>query len=224
MTTALQANGTRPGSAGGGWDDDAARRLERLRHVTANYRCMQGLRMVPFGLYLVLWSLTKTVWWPASPALQEPIPDVVGITLALIAASWIGRYYARTYGEVQSLPRTVPWIVGYAASCSLVLVGIVADAYLSLPVSGFALAFAALMVLYWRVTGSFQTHYLWGAAALAALAFAALPLHELTRPYVESRLSGMTVYMAITGLLYALAGYLDHRNLVAILGRGRLED
>jgi hypothetical protein len=219
MTTAVRT-GARPA---GGVDrsplETDPQRLERLRHVTANYRCMQGLRMVPFGLYLVLGALLKTVWRPSWGFLAEPIPELLGIILALVASWRIAAYYKRTYGDVQSLPRTTPWIVGYGAACGLVLLGLLADAFLALPVSGFALAIAVLMVVYWRVTGSFQTHYLWGAGVVAITALAAVPLQELARPYVASRLPSLTIYLAIVGIAYAVAGIVDHRNLVSILGR-----
>ena len=230
MATAVRTHGAARGAGGVRGaadprsDGDVRRRLERVRHVTANYRCMQGLRMVPFGLYLVLSALTKTVWWPDGPFLREPVPEVVGIVLALIAAQRIARYYARTYGDVQSLPRTVPWIVGYGAAGGVVVAGLLADAYLGLPVSGFALAIAALMVVYWRVTGSFQTHYLWAAGVVAVAALASAPLQELARPYVDTRLAGLTVYLGIVGLVYAVAGIFDHRSLVAVLGGGRAGD
>ena len=220
MTTALRTDSRPAGDIDRGrLETDPQRRLERLRHVTANYRCMQGLRMVPFGLYLAFGALLKTIWRPDSGLLSEPIPELLGITLALIASWRIAAYYKRTYGDVQSLPRTTPWIVGYGAACGLVLLGLVADAFLTLPVSGFALAVAVLMVVYWRVTGSFQSHYLWAAGVVALTALASVPLQELARPYVSPPLSGLTIYLAIVGAAYAVAGFLDHRNLVSILGR-----
>jgi len=79
---------------------------------------------------------------------------------------------------------------------------------------------AALLVLYWRVTGSFHTHYLVAAGVLAAAALAALPIQEAVRPYVEGKLTGLTVYMGAVGVIYAVAGVLDHRNLVSLLGGG----
>src|SRR5829696_204173 len=83
-----------------------AARLHRLRHLTANYRCMQGLRMIPFGMFMLLAAFTHTVWWPDfhSKAAEAPTPEIVLALLAGGAAVLLGRYYARTYGDVQGLP------------------------------------------------------------------------------------------------------------------------
>ncbi len=181
-------------------------RLKYLRHITANYFCMQGLRMVPFGIVLIITAVSSPEWWPEL-ANWAPLPHLVGIAIAFVLFKVIGGYYERTFGHVQSMSRSNYFWWGYGSALAAILLSFVIDAKLHPPVNVLGLTFAILILVYWGVMGSFQTHYIIMATLLAGISL--LPLQGVA---VNS-----AIILVVVGSIYIIGGLLDHLVLVRTL-------
>jgi hypothetical protein len=184
---------------------------ERIRAITANYFYWQGLRLVPFGLAGLVWAATWTDRWPAAVSVEVA---VLATLVLAVAAFWlIGRYYDRTLGQVIGDPAThrvrsrLVWFVAYP----LLGASLVFDALLAPPLFISGIVWAIGILGYWWSTGQGRPHYLVLAPLTASLTF--LPLLGLVHPGRDM----LPPFFAWLGLVYIVAGLLDHRDLVRAL-------
>lgn len=188
--------------------------LERIRAVTENYFLWQGLRLVPFGLMGIYYAvqLAEPDWWPLR-GVSNDLGMVAVLAVAFAAFLWIGRYYDRNFGKVRGLTGrhvrrdAVKWWIAYPAMAGSLAV----DGLLKPPVFFSGLVWGAAVVAYWASTGRGRRHYLAVAALFIALAF--VPMLGLLEPGKPM----LSLFMAILGGVYVLAGILDHRELVRVL-------
>lgn len=191
--------------------------LKRVRAVTANYSYLQGLRLVPMGLVLIWLAALGADWLPGL-APGDPLPAFLSLGLAVLGVWLIGFYYMRTFGRVQiaraacrrDLVFCLAWTGGLVVS-SLV------DARLQPPVSTFGLTSAGLLVGWWWISGCFRSHYLFGAAVVAAIS--CLPLLGLlpASPFTVSSEALLNPLLGLWGLVYIIGGLFDHWLLVRTL-------
>jgi hypothetical protein len=124
--------------------------LEKIRFLTVNYSRLQGLKAVPSGLLLflvVLWTNGQK-----GPARDLALP-ILWLLIGIVLYAVIDWYYRRTYGRVEPTRRAL-WADAILSTVfSLVaLAAFAIDVELGMPVSIFALVFAAgLLSDYFRM-------------------------------------------------------------------------
>lgn len=189
-----------------------------VQQTAARHEYLQGLRLVPFGLYCIFYALMYTIWWPQDgPLSTQPGPVGVAVVIACLSTYAIGAYYQRRTSTSLQLPRTLPWIAGYAACLLALVAGMAVDGIWYPPVSVFGLTLAALVVAYWWVLGKFQRYCLVLAGILAVVALAAPFLVEVTEMFAVSTTPAINLMIGAAGVACIAGGILDHRILVRTL-------
>ncbi|MCC6189516.1 MAG: hypothetical protein IT318_10795 [Anaerolineales bacterium] len=179
--------------------------LQRVRFVTGQFYYLQGLRIVPIGLYLVLLA---TGWLGRQGDCTLQLPALL---LALALYFVAGRYYERRFGRVQRQSQR-------AAEALLVLVALIVflaanaiDAVGQLPVSLTGLGMASFLFAVYAVHGSrYRQHY-------AILGVGMLVLSLLPLAWKQTGLSLDRVLLGAFGLAYVVGGVLDHLLLTRTL-------
>lgn len=201
--------------------EDGRGGLKRIRYVAANYEHLQGLRKLPFGIFLLVLVSTivlLSVWTTADgDAVSAPVMlGILALIFLLFVAGialphFISAYYERRYGTVQRYraaptKRRVMYLV--------MILALVLSSSLSLLVLG-----VAMMVAYWA-DRRFQRHYvvigaLATGAALAHLAYATVRLVTEGWISIENVSYLPQIFIVVTIASYLLAGgVLDHLLLI----------
>ena len=195
--------------------------LNEVRFVATNYFNLQGLRMVPFSLLLVLVGLWAN--WAKYPV---SVINYLVLGLMLVACAilfyGINRYYLRVFGQVKRTPESLrlEWL-GQAVSGVLALGAFWLDVSVKLPLSLIGLLFAAAMLadyirITWLVKGRFLLYYPIGALLIVVVSL--LPLLGLPDWWHAVGLRSQIFGIAITlGVVYILAGIWGHVFLVRTL-------
>ena len=193
----------------------------KVQFVTANYHQLQGLRLVPLGLFLALWASFS--WLGFFDPARFPPGDRAKVLTWIGLAFWLGlvlalaapAYYRYRYGSVDPLDRGSRnrWITA-AVIGFFVLARI--DRHLQWPVSlQLLLVSLALFITVWH-DGRVRRHYL--APALVWLAVSFLPAWD-----VSPALFRMTVF-GLGGLTLVGCGIGDHLLLTRTLAIPRTTD
>jgi hypothetical protein len=193
----------------------------KIRFVTANYHQLQGLRLVPLGLFLALWA-SFNVLGLLDPGRFSPI-DRAHFLTRIGLAFWLGlllalaapAYYRYRYGSVEPLDRRSRnrWITAAVIGFFL-LVPI--DRGLQWPVSlQMLLVSLSLFITVWH-DGWVRAHYL--APAFVWLAVSFLPALEV------SRADFVTTLYGLGGLTLVSCGIGDHLLLTRTLAKPRTTD
>ena len=192
--------------------------LKRVRYVTANYASLQGLKMVPLGLWLWLGAAGGFGWWPWYKR-WRPVSGLLALCVACVLWLLVGFYYTRTFGRVQPTPQRTRHmlligVMVLVVGCPWLLISGFIDAAMQPPVSVLGLTVAVLLAL-WCSTGNLQKHYLIAVVLIAGVSF--LPLLDIIS---RDRLFG-GVFSAIVGSVLIVGGITDHllllRNLKPLL-------
>jgi hypothetical protein len=179
--------------------------LDTTRRVTANLWFWQGLRWAPVGPVAAGAAVLASV---ADGELFLAV-SAVGLLLAWWAYKRADAYYIRRYGVVRlklgqhRRRERIKWFAVYPA----MLASLIVDIVVRPPVFVTGPVWAAAILLYRHSTGGGRTHYFAAGALLAALA--PLPVLGL----VEAGDPIMVLWLALTGVLYAVCGVLDHLEL-----------
>jgi hypothetical protein len=193
----------------------------KIRFVTANYHQLQGLRLVPLGLFLALWASLDLLGFfdPArfAPGDHAKVLTRIGFAywLGLLLALAAPAYYRYRYGSVDPFDRRSRnrWITA-AVIGFFVLVRI--DRDLQWPVSlHLLLVSMALFITVWH-DGRIRSHYL--APALVWLAVSFLPALDVSPANLR-----MTLF-ALGGLTLVSCGIGDHLLLTRTLTKPRTTD
>lgn len=192
--------------------------LDKIRLITVNFSTLQGLKMVPMGLLLLVVSLWANFGvGPRRDFLFPGASIVVAFFLYLLAT----RYYARVYGSVKptSAMRRSEIVRGLLGGI-VALAAFLADITYKLPVSfiGLVLGLASLAENLWlsRQTGIRVEPVSIGVAALVTI-LSLLPLAGVNwwQPLgIRGLLIGICV---ITGILFVVLGIWEHTRLVKLL-------
>lgn len=202
---------------------NAAPDLERVRFVTENYKNLQGLKMLPTGLMLLV--LAAFYW------LHSLWFAFLGVAL-MLGALWvqpvIGRYYERKFGHVEPRPpmiqRTTAMVLitifvvfvvlamlnntGYVDVSGYINTYIVFPAKQQLPVNILLLATAVMYliscILGWQKL-RFRLHYL--VLSVLGVGASFLPLFGVLTEPIE-------VFFGFCGLIITVGGVFDHLLLV----------
>ena len=186
----------------------------KIRFVTANYHQLQGLRLVPLGLFLALWASLD--WLGFFDPARFPPADRARILTWTGLAFWLGLvlaiaapvYYRRRYGSVDPFDRGSRnrWITA-AVIGFFVLARI--DRGLQWPVSlQLLLVSMALFITVWH-DGRIRSHYL--APAFVWLAVSFLPAFDVSPAVLK------TTAIALGGLTLVGCGIGDHLLLARTL-------
>lgn len=187
-------------------------RMENVRSLTENFKQLQGLRAIPFGLYVLLEAAGRAGWGPRAGS--EPLHGLLTLlSIAALALLYfgIGAYYRKTFGVVRA-PRK-QWGVLELLMWPVLIAMIGLDTYLDLPVNFTFLYVAALfLVPYFRDRR--RSHYALLAVVLAVFAFGGY------RAEFETGSLGFTVM----GFAFVAVGILDHLLLVRALPPAPVEE
>lgn len=127
--------------------------LQRIRQITRHYPELQGLRVVPLGLFFLVIALQRLnllPWIGPEGDLSYTLPMML---LVFGLWFWIGRYYERNFGKVEPLRQddryrfwSTVFLVGFVGI--IILENVLYRSHLGLPVSliGLALGGAYLSV------------------------------------------------------------------------------
>jgi hypothetical protein len=187
--------------------------LDRIQRVTANYFFWQGLRLVPFGLLLIIFAfeIYEPSWWPTTAAGDAVLLLAVLVATGLFMA--LGSYYRKVFGQVKQKAglhqrrERIKWLVFYPA----IFVAMMVDLLLEPPVVISGAVFAASILAYWMSTGRGRHHYLPAAMIVGLTTF--LPLTGLVDPGQRA----LAVLVFVLGLIYIIGGILDHFELARLL-------
>lgn len=191
------------------------RDLERVRYVTANYERLQGLKVVPSGVVLLLLSALTLLRFDLPGMAPEEegalfgvlffLGGIFGILVATVLGWIVGGWYERRYGKVRRSPPG-------RRAVALLVVGTVAfwaaytlDATLRPPVYLPCLVIGATGTVFWWPERRFRAHYL-----LAATAFVVVGLLPLFGVLPRGFASEPDLLLALAGLSAVAVGVLDH--------------
>ncbi|HSR49339.1 MAG TPA: hypothetical protein VLV83_00845 [Acidobacteriota bacterium] len=178
--------------------------IERLRFVTENYTQIQGLRLVPFGLFFLAKGLGGEAFtdkWVLFPSLLA----------AFLLFFLIGRYYESRFGRVR---RKTSCLVKDALAAGLTLILITAGVQLEnsydLPFNLVALVVGGLFFYIHLHSVGRRSHYGW-----LALLFVLLGLLPATGWVTAEQIFAPqpTIGDFMLAGAYILGGVLDHRML-----------
>lgn len=186
----------------------------RVRYITRNFDALQGLKMVPFGLYFLAMGAG---WLGKQGDLSLSLPAFV---LTLLVYWLTGRYYTRNFGRVNSersnlvnnflLPLAVILILWVAAAI---------DYSMRLPVSVFGLTLAIILFFWWWLQEQrTRIHYAIMASLIVLISLA--PLAGIGEGWLIIQPPG-TVFHLLVGAIFVLGGILDHLILVKSFNQGR---
>ena len=192
--------------------------LERMRIIAAHYRSLQGLRMLPWFLWLLLISAVNPILGlPQGQLDYQCLLVIPGIAIPWVSSKLIGDYYDRIYGQVEGLPPRNRLLEVLANILFIVIayIGSVIDTSEWLPISVVGLIMAAGFVIGWWRAGRLPTHMLVLAVMLVVLSL--LPLTGIPADSHWTDLFGGFVISIVLGSVMTIGSVLNHivllRNL-----------
>lgn len=183
----------------------AAPDIKRLRYVTENYTHLQGLRLLPFGLFFLVKGMMGQAFTNSAV--------ISGMLAAAVLLFYlIGRYYESRFGRVRRETSALLKDSAAALFClALIVAGIQLDKLYDMPVSMVSLAVAGLF-FYIHLHSSGQLHH-YGVMAVIFLLVGLMP----ATGWVASReifgVERTTGDFLLAGA-YLVGGVLDHLFLI----------
>ena len=185
--------------------------------VARRHPYLQGLLMVPVGLWFAVVAVTTSRWWPWSGGGHGLLVVVPAGVAAALACYGITRYYETHFGrvEVPQPQRRRQLLLTVAAMAAIVAATILGEAFRA-PVNLYGIAVAVSMVGLWGYGGVLRTHHLLLAGGLAILSL--LPLGGAGLTTASSSTTSMTVVLLGMAVVTVSAGLIDHAYLARWLG------
>lgn len=186
----------------------------RVRYITRNFDALQGLKMVPFGLFFLAMGAG---WLGEQGDLSLSLPAFV---LTLLVYWLISRYYTRNFGHVNSERSNLVNIFFLPLAVILILwVAAAMDYSMRLPVSVFGLTLAIILFFWWWLQEQrTRIHYAIMASLIALISLA--PLAGIGEGWLIIQPPG-TVFHLLVGAIFVMGGILDHLILVKGFNQGR---
>jgi hypothetical protein len=180
---------------------------DRIRFIAAHYDQLQGLRLIPLGLYLLALAASGLGWlsWlPGDPARASGQWLGVLFVLALVAALTATAWYRYRYGARAALSRwrRNAWLV---LAVAIFLMAARFDQYANAPIALAPFSVAAALVLTVRADGWVRAHFLVAAVPWFLVAWIPPLHHDGTSRLVSYALAG--------GVALIVCGIGDHRLL-----------
>lgn len=197
-----------------------------LESAAANYPYLQGLWVIPMGVFTILRGISNLQRRPAWPLMFGIF--VVGLALTLLASLFIVRYYRANYGEVKpTRGRHVRQAVAAVAWVYVVIVGANRFLLSSLdlpillwsldsPICVYAAAFSLATLAYYAILVGLRAHHIviWGSMLVAGL----LPIWGGLGADRDA------VAMFPLGVALIASGLLDQRLLVRSFGSSKSQN
>lgn len=177
--------------------------IQRLQFLTENYTRLQGLRLVPFGVFF----LARPLLGPPQVSWTAPVLPIATFGLFFL----IGRYYSRNFGRVQrSAGQRLRTALGVAVVLLILFAALWWEERRTLPISPSALLVALGFAGYYFRFSLKRAPYL-GAASL----FAIISIWPLTG-LADGGAFGLAAPLGdlALGMTFLTVGLLDHRLLV----------
>lgn len=185
---------------------------QRIRFVTRHYAQLQGLRLVPLGLFLL--GVTAAIvgaldWLPGMDTGSDRSQWLGGAALAAITASALAPvWYRNRFGSVTPLTRQRrDWTLGLTMAIWLLLSQV--DGRLQWPILLNAALIAIALTVTVVVDGWLRWHYL--VAALAWFGISLLPSVGVATGTLK------VTYFLGAGLTLLICGIGDHRLITSTL-------
>jgi hypothetical protein len=195
--------------------------LERMRVIAAHYRSLQGLRMLPWFLWLlVVGAVNPVMGLPQGRLDYQCLLITPGIAVPWLLSRLIGAYYDRHFGRVEGLPpRNRPVeVLANVLSVVIIYIGFVIDTLEWLPISVLGLIMAAAFLAEWWRSDRLLNHSVVFAVLLVALSL--LPLAGMPDGVHWTRLLGGFIVLIVPGIILSISSVLNHialvRNLKAL--------
>jgi hypothetical protein len=197
-----------------------ANELTKIRFLAANYSKLQGLRIIPVGLFV----LFTAIWDNAG--LQGDLSGLFYSLIGFVLLTWLAdRYYVTAFGQVrQTTAQRKRDRILSVASIVLALPAYAFDTAQIWPVSMFGLVFAALFLVmsFWQSGDSANDpsfarypENLFFALLLVGFSLLALTGFEWWKTFgLQSLEVGM---MTVFGTLLVIIGLWGHVRFVRIL-------
>lgn len=189
--------------------------LNRMRIVVAHYRSLQGLRMLPWWLWMLsLSAVNPLLSLPQGRLDYQCLLLVPGLVVAWLLSQLIANYYERAFGRVEGLAshdRGAVWLRGILFVI-LIYVGFFIDTMRWLPVSVSGLIMAGVFFTLWWRSGRIFTHHLVTAILLVGLAL--LPLFVVPADRHWDEFFGGFVLSIVGSVVLILNSVLSHIILV----------
>ena len=192
--------------------------LKRMRGVVTHYRELQGLRMLPWCLWIIAFSAVNPIMGLPQGHLDFQCLIVMpGTLIAWGLSKLIGDYYDRAFGHVKGLAQRSPI---REALLTITVLGVtyaalIIDSLQRFPISLVMLIVAgAYLAQWWRSERLFPHR-----AALAAV-LVLLSLAPLTGIPAEGHwfsLAGSFLLPIVLGTALSIGSLLDHIALVRLL-------
>jgi membrane associated rhomboid family serine protease len=205
------------------------RDLERVRYVTENYERLQGLKVVPGGVVLLLFAGLTFLRFdlPGMTAREEGalfgvlflLGGISGILVATVVGWVIGQRYERRYGKVRRSPPGRRTVFLLALGTVAFWMAYILDTALRPPVYLPWLVIGAAGLVFWWPERRFRAHYL-----VAAAAFVVVGLLPLVGVLPRGFASEPGLLLALGGVCAVAVGVLDHLLLVGTMRRLPEED
>jgi hypothetical protein len=187
------------------------RDMQLLRYAVASYSSLPGLRMTPYGFYILVWTVLAKQLLPVPDWLAQLAQATSGLWLVPIFAVvyiLVHRYYQRAFGRVSPLVRSSRrfWLTLLGMGLAL-MTAIFVDKNLRLPVMTFGLTLSAIVFVSLWPKRPYSLHYLVMAGVVAGISL--LPLWGVFQPdqYATVGLLGL-------GTICLLGGIIDHLLLL----------
>lgn len=178
--------------------------IKEVQFFAQNYPQLQGLRMLPPALLLLL----LTIWanQQQGPATDLSLPLVLSAVCVLLYIG-IDQFYNRTYGKVKRIITRPEWFIS-AAGMALALAAFILDTTNTLIISllglVFAGAFAATGFWYWR-----PARLLFSMNIVIAILIGALSLLPLVGYHNWWQILGLKHSLLAFTFLYGIFGILS---------------
>lgn len=189
---------------------------DRIRFVTTNFYQLQGLRLIPLGMYLFAVAASAAGWlfWIPGGSLQAQGRWLGAIfCLALLGAVSASAYYRCRYGAVAQFGRARRnWLI--AAAVAVFIGAAQLDQHLQGPIALAPLWAAAGLALVVRADGWLRAHFLLAAAPWFTIAWVP-PLHA-------DGATRVVAYAVAGALSLIVCGIGDHRLISKTLSPGRM--
>jgi hypothetical protein len=189
---------------------------ERVRYVTRNFNGLQGLKLLPFGLFMILIA-TRDLGWTWLGTAGDCSYTLPLFLLMGILYMGIGRYYSRRFGTVRQKDMESQWLLGIALVA--VFFGmVVLEVAVKPPFSLIGLLISLLLVYSGIRT---RRWYYWLVGLVLAL-LNLLPLLAGTtwKTFAISTEAAGTFgfwWNTSLGMAFCLLGLMDHYRLVSAL-------
>jgi len=190
-------------------------KFRQMRFVTENYELLQGLRMVPFGLWFLIMAVGDLAQISALKQGRLEYPLLLLIVVGGLYW-WSGVYYAHTYGRVQQRAKSARQKLLAGWPLLLFIAGIIVDVLFKLPVSFLAIALSFyFFVPFIKALPLLRVHY--ALIGLVMLFLSLLPLFVAESLKVEFFAPSGAYFLLGMGLALIVAGVLDHLWLRSVM-------